>query len=269
MKSMAIPFKSILPVAIAMVATSAVLAGQLASQPSDNPAGNVADRNLRQRLVSRQRWQSAGRRIPGANAAALRARAIQQKLQMRKAALNAGVAGEWNSLGPKPFPSDASGTGLQDYGFVTGRATAVAIDPNDLSGNTVFAGGGYGGVWKSTNAGTSGISSSSVTWLPVTDDQVTLAIGSIAVQPQLSNPNAAASVVLAGTGVTDSSADSYYGLGILRSTNGGQTWTLVSQDSAGTHSFGVLVSARSHSAPRTPIWWLRQQVLLRRESSKD
>jgi hypothetical protein len=182
----------------------------------------------------------AGRSIPGADAAAFRARAIQQKLQMRQSALNPAIAGEWNSLGPKPLPSDASGTGLQDYGFVAGRATAVAIDPNDASGNTIFAGGAYGGVWKSTNAGTLSTSSSSVTWLPLTDNQATLAIGSIAVQPQLSNPTPASSVVLAGTGETDSSADSYYGLGILRSTDGGQTWTLISQDSTNAHSFAGL-----------------------------
>src|SRR5205807_6186471 len=82
--------------------------------------------------------------------------------------------------------------------------------------------------------------SSSVSWIPVADAQATLAIGSIAVQPQLSNPNAAASVVLVGTGETDSSTDSYYGLGILRSINGGQTWTLISQDSTATHPLAGL-----------------------------
>ena len=150
------------------------------------------------------------------------------------------MAGAWTSLGPKPLPSDASGTGLQDYGFVSGRATAVAIDPNDLSGNTVFVGGAYGGIWKSSNAGTLSTNSSSVSWTPLTDAQATLAIGSIAVQPQPSNPNSASSIVLAGTGETDSSSDSYYGLGILRSVNGGQTWTLISQDSTGTHPFAGL-----------------------------
>jgi hypothetical protein len=74
----------------------------------------------------------------------------------------------------------------------------------------------------------------------LTDTQATLAIGSIAVQPQLSNPNSASSIVLVGTGETDSSADSYYGLGILRSINGGQTWALISQDSTGSHPFAGL-----------------------------
>jgi hypothetical protein len=114
----------------------------------------------------------------------------------------------------------------------------VAIDPNDPTGNTVYLGGAYGGVWKSNNAGPASPSPVSVNWTPLTDNQGTLAIGAIAVQPQLSIPDPSKSVVLAGTGETNSSGDSYYGLGILRSPDGGQSWTLISQ--AGTHSFAGL-----------------------------
>ena len=46
--------------------------------------------------------------------------------------------------------------------------------------------------------------------------------------------------MLVGTGETNSSADSYYGLGILRSADAGGTWTLISQDSTGTRSFAGL-----------------------------
>jgi hypothetical protein len=41
----------------------------------------------------------------------------------------------------------------QDYNWVSGRATSVLIDPADTSGNTVLLGGAYGGLWRSTNAG--------------------------------------------------------------------------------------------------------------------
>jgi hypothetical protein len=228
--------------AAAIIAMSGTLPAQQGTQPDSGTPDVISERNIRERMLSREKWQSAGRRVPGGNSAALRARAIQQKLQMRSASsFNfAATAGTWASLGPQPLPSDASGPGLQDYGFVSGRATAVAIDPNDPSGNTVFAGGAHGGIWKSINAGTLSTNSSSVTWLPLTDNQATLAIGSIAVQPQVSNPNPATSVLLAGTGETDSSTDSYYGLGILRSANGGQNWTLISKDSTGTHPFAGL-----------------------------
>ena len=47
--------------------------------------------------------------------------------------------------------------------------------------------------------------------------------------------------MLAGTGETNSSADSYYyGLGILRSIDGGKSWTLISQDISGSRSFAGL-----------------------------
>lgn len=144
----------------------------------------------------------------------------------------------WTSLGPAPLASDASGTGQQDYGWVSGRATAVAIDPADSSGNTVYLGGAYGGLWKSTNAGSLSPSPADVVWTPVIDDQATLAVGAIAIQPGNADPTK--SILLVGTGETNSSSDSYYGLGILRSADAGKTWTLISQDKAGTHPFAGL-----------------------------
>ncbi len=135
-----------------------------------------------------------------------------------------------------PLASGASGAGEYDYGWVSGRASAVAIDPADPSGNTVYIGGAYGGVWKSTNATQAvGQNSSSVTWAALTDNQATLAVGAIAIQPGNGDPNN--SVIVVGTGETNSSADSYYGLGILRSADAGNTWVLTSSDSTGTRSF--------------------------------
>jgi hypothetical protein len=160
-----------------------------------------------QNNAAREHWQASGRRLPGASSAALRQNALKQKSRMRNlrtlSAPVGGISGAWVPLGPLPLPSDASGIGLQDYNWVSGRATTVAIDPNDLTGNTVYAGGAYGGVWKSTNAGNLSPSPVSVNWSPLTDNQPTLAIGAIAVQPQLGIPNAANSVVLAGTGETN------------------------------------------------------------------
>jgi hypothetical protein len=105
-------------------------------------------------------------------------------------------SGAWTPLGPAPLASDATGDGFQNYNQVSGRATAVAIDPTDPSGNTVYIGGAQGGVWKSTNAATS--TANNVTWAAVTDDQATLSIGAIAIQPGNSDPTQ--SVVLVGTG---------------------------------------------------------------------
>jgi hypothetical protein len=208
--------------ALLLTGTCSLVVAQVLPQAIGQPSKRNPDR---------ERWQMAGRRTPGANSAMLRNLAIQQKIRMRAARTGAQAAsasgGAWISLGPLPLPSDASGIGLQDYGWVSGRATAVAIDPDDASGNTVYVGGAHGGVWKSSNAGPASPNPASVVWTPLTDGEATLAVGTIAIQPQqVSAPDPANSVVLVGTGETDNSEDSYYGLSILRSTDAVKTWSL-------------------------------------------
>src|ERR1700722_5792887 len=201
----------------------------------------------------RARWFLRGRTVAGKPAAELRHRAYRSKMQSRAMGTNAALAaqaesqaapasGGWTPLGPVPLASDGTGQGLQDYHQVSGRATAVAIDPADPSGNTLYIGGAQGGAWKSTNAAAS--IANNVNWTPVTDDQATLSIGSIAIQPGNTDPTK--SVVLVGTGEADNSADSYFGLGILRSADGGNTWTLSStaNSSSGTLSFSGLGATR-------------------------
>jgi hypothetical protein len=111
----------------------------------------------------------------------------------------------WTSIGPTPT---TGGT----FSPVTGRITTIAVDPSDTTGNTVLIGGAQGGIWRSTNAG--------VTWTAVGDQNASLAMGSIAFAP--SSP----ATVYAGTGEQASIGfDIYYGAGVLKSTNSGQTWT--------------------------------------------
>ena len=188
----------------------------------------------------------------GMPSAELRRRAYQAKLQMRAqhAAALAATAhvtgqaslsfGSWMPLGPMPLASDATGNGTQDYHQVSGRATAIAIDPADPTGNTVYIGGAQSGVWKSTNAANN--TANSVTWTPVTDDQATLSIGAIAIQPGNADPTK--TVILAATGEADNSGDSYFGLGILRSTDAGSTWTLIPTANSGALSFSGLGGTR-------------------------
>ena len=44
----------------------------------------------------------------------------------------------------------------------------------------MLLGGAYGGLWKSTNAGSISSNPASVTWQALIDDQATLAVGAIA-----------------------------------------------------------------------------------------
>ena len=152
----------------------------------------------------------------------------------------------WQPVGPAQVAS-------QRFGNVTGRVTSMAIDPADATGNTVYVGTTGGGVWKSTNAAGA---AASVTFVPLTDtlpvfsaNAGTVAIPSLSIGAVSVNGG----VVLAGTGDPNDASDSYYGEGILRSADGGVTWTLVqgSKDGvAGSHSFvGLGVAGFAWSTP--------------------
>ena len=138
---------------------------------------------------------------------------------------------------------------MQDYRQVAGRVTAVAIDPADPTGNTVFVGAAQGGIWKSTNAAYN--VADNVAWNAISDNQATLSIGSIAIQPGNSDP--AKSVILAATGEANNSADSYFGLGILRSNDAGSTWNLISSailHRVGRHTHGFQYCKRADERGR-------------------
>jgi hypothetical protein len=226
------------------------------------PPSSSASAEARDQSAKREDWLLRGRRMPGEPAAALRYRAYLQKLHLRgqhqlpqtrtgtPASRLSGTP--WVSMGPAPLASDASGDGQEDYNWVSGRATAVAIDTADPTGNTVYLGGAYGGIWKSTNAGPLSQSPASVVWTPVADNQPTLAVGALAIQPQLQNPDPTKSVIIVGTGEANSSNDSYYGLGILRSPNAGSTWTLITNDATGTRSFAGMGFSRIAFSTASP-----------------
>jgi hypothetical protein len=207
----------------------------------------------------RAEWNMRGREAPkGESAAALRLRAHQQKMAMRaqrEAAARSAGAGSafspqvttWLNLGPAPLASDATGNGSQDYNWVSGRATSVLVDPADTTGNTVYLGGAYGGLWKSTNAGSKSATPNLVTWQALIDDQPSLAVGAIALQPGNSN------LILVGTGEANSSGDSYYGMGILRSTDGGATWAQITSAASGQSFLGIGFSHIAFSTSNTNL----------------
>src|ERR1700722_10149337 len=201
------------------------------------------------RVKVRDEWFLSGRAVYGKSSAELRRHAYQAKMKMRArhaAALADGASpqtapsGAWTELGPVPLASDATGSGIQDYHQVAGRATAIAIDPADPTGNTVYVGGAQGGIWKSVNG--TNVTAANVIWTPLADYAATLAIGALAIQPANSDPTK--TVILAATGEADNSSDSYFGLGILRSANAGATWTLATTANGGALSFSGLGGTR-------------------------
>ena len=82
-------------------------------------------------------------------------------------------------------------------------------------------GSAQGGVWETTNSGGA--------WWPRTDDAASLAVGAIAFAP--SNPSQ--QFICAGTGEGNFSGDCYAGAGLLQSTDGGTTWTMLNSYFAG------------------------------------
>jgi len=60
-------------------------------------------------------------------------------------------------------------------------------------------------------------------------------------------------VILVGTGEPDFAGDSYYGLGILRSADGGTTWNLITQDAVGNQFKGMGVSKFAWSTSNTNL----------------
>lgn len=114
---------------------------------------------------------------------------------------------DWSSLGPEPIRFGET-PGSED---VAGRISALAAHPSDS--NIIYAATAGGGVWKTIDGGTD--------WAPLTDNQASLFMGAIAVAQ--SDPN----IVYAGTGDATNSEFSQYGRGLLKSIDGGASWTLL------------------------------------------
>ncbi|HEV2388172.1 MAG TPA: hypothetical protein VGS20_13055 [Candidatus Acidoferrales bacterium] len=105
----------------------------------------------------------------------------------------------WTSIGPQPS---------NDFffePFVSGRVSAMAVDPEDSTGNTVFLTGAQGGLWVTTDGGAHWAPAADQTQLP------SLAASSLALDTSTTPP-----IVYVGTGEENFSIDSYYGAGVLK-----------------------------------------------------
>lgn len=135
---------------------------------------------------------------PNVNIAELLLTARRQVLAMGTGGVVPSMAEgmRWRPLGPDR---------VEEEGWVrAGRVSGIAIHPRNP--DILYVGGAQGGVWRSNNAGAS--------WNPLTDNECSVAMGSIVIDPV--NPD----IVYAGTG----DPVGQYGCGVLRSLNGGATW---------------------------------------------
>ncbi|MFZ1729717.1 MAG: T9SS type A sorting domain-containing protein [Bacteroidota bacterium] len=109
------------------------------------------------------------------------------------------TSGSWVNVGPKN---------------IGGRITGIAIHPTNP--DIMYFTAADGGVWKTDNG-----TSLAFECRPVSDDLPTLAMGSIDIDPRNTD------VIYVGTGEANGSADSYSGIGVVRSTDAGATWEVM------------------------------------------
>ncbi|HKC39548.1 MAG TPA: glycosyl hydrolase, partial [Gemmatimonadales bacterium] len=105
-----------------------------------------------------------------------------------------------------------SGLGARNIGSAAMSGRIAAIDAvHEGARLTIYVGAASGGVWKSTNGGT--------TFKPVFDKQPVQSIGAVTIDPK--NPK----VIWVGTGESWMRNSVSIGDGIYRSDDGGENWT--------------------------------------------
>lgn len=140
----------------------------------------------------------------------------------------------WRELGPTLVPHGQTyGQGPGATPSVSGRCCGLMVDRND-SRHLVLCSAG-GGLWGSHDAG--------ATWTPLTDRQPTLIMGAIA------QSASAPAIVYAATGDGDGFIP--YGIGLLRSSDGGDSWSAVPLGALqGVGSYDLAI----HPAEPLKIW---------------
>jgi hypothetical protein len=138
-------------------------------------------------------------------------------------ALNASApsAGSWQLIGPSKatYPAVLNPFLFDGAQYVaSGRVTAMAIAPTCTQSQcTLYVAAAGGGVWRTDKA----LQGSN--WRFVSGGFGINAIGSLLIDPK----DASGNTLYAGTGEPNASGDSEAGVGIYKTTDGGQTWTLV------------------------------------------
>jgi hypothetical protein len=127
------------------------------------------------------------------------------------------IGSTWSPYGKTPLIANRTeydttlGSTREGFVGLSGRTTSFARD----SGGTLYAAASNGGVWKSTDQAAS--------WSPIADDLPTQVVSGIAWSPTHGG------TLMVLTGDNAYGGDTYAGLGVYRSTDGGATW----QHSAG------------------------------------
>jgi len=118
----------------------------------------------------------------------------------KAAAAAAGIVPNWRLVKPTD----------EEQGTDAGRINAIAFDPSEPA--TIYVGTAAGGLWRTRDDGAA--------WSPLTDALPMLAVNDIAIDPQ--NPRTI--YVLTGDGESAGYGIAPPSIGIIKSTDGGETW---------------------------------------------
>jgi hypothetical protein len=140
-----------------------------------------------------------------------RSRAVKQMSALAQSKKLAPTSYRWLEKGPDN---------------IAGRTRSLIIDPTNS--NKMFTGSVGGGIWKSTDAGT--------TWKVVDDRMASIAIGCMTFDPNDVN------TIYAGTGEGFFNSDAIRGAGVLRSRDGGATWAILPSTSAWSYVNRIAVA---------------------------
>ncbi|MGM0648876.1 MAG: PKD domain-containing protein, partial [Bacteroidota bacterium] len=127
-----------------------------------------------------------------------------KKMQHNPSSTPKDEIANWTHLGPDDTPTNINSPSTRRG---SGRLNCVSFHPTNT--DIIYVGAPSGGLWKTTDGGNS--------WATTTDDLPSIGVSDIAIHPD--NPE----VIFIATG--DGDARDTYSAGILKSTDGGATWT--------------------------------------------
>ncbi|HSZ55212.1 MAG TPA: hypothetical protein VK797_06095 [Tepidisphaeraceae bacterium] len=144
-------------------------------------------------------------------------------------------AGSWTPIGPAPIMESQGNAPT-----VSGRVSAAAVDPTNS--NVVYIATDGGGVWKTTDW-----LDTVPQWTPLTDSMPSI---------QFTNISYTALAVSVSNPQTIYAAVSWPGGGILKSTNGGATWTELANSIFNFATFGsIVVDPTNANTIYASVWY--------------
>ncbi|MFZ9301667.1 MAG: WD40/YVTN/BNR-like repeat-containing protein, partial [Chitinophagaceae bacterium] len=137
----------------------------------------------------------------------------------------------WIERGPNADVAGPFSNSRPNSDITAGRLRGLMIDSTDPTKRTVWVGSVSGGLWKTTN-----ITAAPPTWTLVNDFLANMNIADICQDPRVGSQN----IMYLCTGEAWYNSAAGQGIGVFKSTDGGNTWSYLSSTSAYTYCTRIL-----------------------------